>query len=281
MMRVENQLFLCDMFPIAERQTLLHTRCIAMSSRLLSRVQEQLARPEYASLSTATRRQFLRHLSFGAAMLGCAGALADELTQTPGMTEGPFYPDKLPLDTDNDLLIVNEGITPGVGEITHLSGRILSTAGEPIRNAFVEIWQCDVNGSYLHSGSSNRDKYDTNFQGYGRFLTDAKGQYYFRTIKPVPYPGRTPHIHFAVSQNGQRLLTTQLLIKGEQQNERDGVFRQIRDPKLRELVMADFKPIESSKLGELSAEFDLVLGRTPHEDEDGKISGGISKPLRG
>jgi protocatechuate 3,4-dioxygenase, beta subunit len=256
-------------------------RLILMASRLLTRVHEELARPEFANLSPSTRRQFLRHLSFGAAMLGCAGAFADELIQTPGMTEGPFYPDKLPLDTDNDLLIVNDRVTPGVGEITHLSGRVLTTGGEPVRNAFVEIWQCDINGSYLHAGSSNREKYDNNFQGYGRFLTDAKGHYYFRTIKPVPYPGRTPHIHFAVSQNGQRLLTTQLLIKGEPQNESDGVFRQIRDPKLRELVMADFKPIASSKLGELSADFDLVLGRTPHESEDGRILGGISQPLRG
>ena len=111
-------------------------------------------------------------------------------------------------------------------------------------------------------------------------MTDSKGQYYFRTIKPVPYPGRTPHIHFAVSQNGERLLTTQLLIKGHPQNENDGVFRQLRDPKLRELVMSDFTPIADSKLGELSASFDLVLGKTPHENEDGKIRGGISKPLR-
>lgn len=252
-----------------------------MASRLSLRVAEQLAQPSLSLVGNGSRRQFLRNLSFGAAMLGCSGAFADELMQTPGMTEGPFYPDKLPLDTDNDLLIVNDGITPGIGEITHLSGRILSISGEPLRNAFVEIWQCDNNGSYLHAGSSNREKYDSNFQGYGRFLTDSKGQYYFRTIKPVPYPGRTPHIHFAVSQNGQRLLTTQMLIKGHEQNERDGVFRQIRDPKLRDLVMTEFKPIASSKLGELSAEFDLVLGKTPDEAEDGKIVGGISKPLRG
>lgn len=214
-------------------------------------------------------------------MLSCPGAFAEELQQTPAMTEGPFYPDRLPLDTDNDLLIVNDKLTPAVGEITHLSGRILTESGQPVRGAFVEIWQCDNNGSYLHAGSSNRTEYDTNFQGYGRFLTDSKGQYYFRTIKPVSYPGRTPHIHFAISHNGERLLTTQMLIKGHPQNERDGVFRQLREPKVRELVMTDFHPISDSKLGELSAQFDLVLGKTPHEDEEGKIRGGISKPLRG
>jgi protocatechuate 3,4-dioxygenase, beta subunit len=252
-----------------------------MSRHQLELIRQELALPQHNAVGSHTRRQFAKYLSFGAAMLTCSGALADELLQTPRMTEGPFYPDKLPLDTDNDLLIINDSITPGVGEITHLSGRILTESGQPVRNAFVEIWQCDNNGSYLHPGSSNRDKYDTNFQGYGRFLTDSKGQYYFRTIKPVPYPGRTPHIHFAISQNGERLLTTQVLIKGHPQNEQDGVFKQIREPKIRELVMTEFQPIPDSKLGELSANFDLVLGKTPHEDEEGKIRGGISKPLRG
>lgn len=225
-----------------------------------------------------TRRQFAKYLSFGAAMLTSAGAFAEELTKTPDMTEGPFYPDKLPLDTDNDLLIVNDGITPAVGEITHLSGKILDQNGAPVRSAFVEVWQCDNQGAYLHSGSSNRETYDNNFQGYGRFMTDVKGQYYFRTIKPVPYPGRTPHIHFAVSINGKRHLTTQLLIKGHEQNERDGLFRQIKEAKLREMLVTEFKPIKESKLGELAANWDLVLGVTPNEDEQ-EIKGGISKPL--
>ncbi|MEO8268339.1 MAG: protocatechuate 3,4-dioxygenase, partial [Aureliella sp.] len=183
-------------------------------------------------------------------------------------------------DTDNDLLILNDSITPAVGEITHLSGRLLSPSGEPIRNAFIEIWQVDNQGAYLHSGSSNRDQRDANFQGYGRFLTDAKGQYYFRTIKPVAYPGRTPHIHFGVSQNGHRIFTTQLLVKGHPQNEKDGVFHEIRDAKSRETVMADFKPLAGSKIGELVADFDIILGHTLEEADDGKLHGGIGRPKR-
>lgn len=252
-----------------------------MTKRAFEIVRSELALPSNQGIGFHSRRQFSRYLAFGAAMLTTSGAFADELMKTPGMGEGPFYPDKLPLDTDNDLLIINDGITPGVGEVTHLAGRILTESGEPVRGAFVEVWQCDNNGSYLHSASSNRNKYDSNFQGYGRFMTDSKGQYYFRTIKPVPYPGRTPHIHFAVSQNGERLLTTQMLIKGHPQNEKDGVFRQLKDEKSRALVMSEFLPMKDSKIGELTANFDLVLGKTPHENEDGSIRGGISKPMRG
>ena len=89
------------------------------------------------------------------------GAFAEQLVLTPKQTEGPFYPVKLPLDTDNDLLIVNDSLTAAVGEITHLSGRVLDSRGDPIRNVLVEIWQVDNNGVYLHSGTSNpagRDK---------------------------------------------------------------------------------------------------------------------------
>ncbi len=178
--------------------------------------------------SHQTRRRFLQSSAFGAALFTTPGLFAEQLTETARLTEGPFYPDHMPLDTDNDLLIINDAATPALGEITHLTGRILTASEEPVRNAFVEIWQCDGNGAYLHTGTGNADNRDANFQGYGRFLTDSSGRYYFRTIKPVPYPGRTPHIHFAVSKNGQRILTTQMLIKGHPQNERDGVFRQLR-----------------------------------------------------
>jgi protocatechuate 3,4-dioxygenase beta subunit len=205
---------------------------------------------------------------------------AEQLATTAAMTEGPFYPDHLPLDTDNDLLIVNDAITPAVGEITHLTGRILTARGEPVRNAFVEIWQVDNNGVYLHPGSSNSDRRDANFQGYGRFLTASTGEYYFRTIKPVPYPGRTPHIHVAVSQNGRRIFTTQLLIKGHPQNERDGVFRAVTDPAARETVLVEFQPIAESKIGELAAKFDVVMGITPADTDDGKMHGGIGRPER-
>ena len=223
------------------------------------------------------RRKLIRGSALMAAMMTTPGLFAEELVRTAGMTEGPFYPDKLPLDTDNDLLLINDSITPGVGQITHLSGKILSPLGRPIRNAFVEIWQCDNNGAYLHAGSGNADKRDSNFQGYGRFLTDSKGNYYFRTIKPVPYPGRTPHIHIAVSLNGHRVFTSQILIKGSPLNQKDGIWRNIKDPAARDSVLAAFNPIKDSPLNELEAEFNVVLGQTAEEHQDGKIRRGIGK----
>jgi protocatechuate 3,4-dioxygenase beta subunit len=210
-----------------------------------------------------SRRLFLGSLALGAAAFTVPGAFAEMLIKTPRQTEGPFYPDKLPLDTDNDLLIINDGITPAVGQITHLTGRILDSKGGPVRNAVVEIWQCDSKGAYLHSDTMNRDKRDKNFQGFGRFTTGLKGEYYFRTIKPVAYPGRTPHIHFKVKRGTKELLTTQCYIKGHAGNARDFIYRSIRDAKAREAVTVAFAPMKGSKLNELTAQFDIVLGITP------------------
>src|SRR5579863_4884171 len=136
-------------------------------------------RPNMHETRILTRRQILMGGSLGAAAWLVPGLFADEvarsvqLARTPRMTEGPFYPDRLPLDTDNDLIIINDNLTPAVGEITHLTGRVLGPTGSPVRDATVEIWQCDANQVYLHSGDSfgNKDRQDKNFQGFGRFTT--------------------------------------------------------------------------------------------------------------
>jgi protocatechuate 3,4-dioxygenase, beta subunit len=216
----------------------------------------------------SSRRRFLNRLALGAGALAASGwfepgAFAKELMRTPAQTEGPFYPDHLPLDTDNDLLVVNDAITPAVGEVTHLTGRVLDAAGEPVRNAVVEIWQCDQNGAYLHSGTGNREKRDRNFQGFGRFMTGPTGEYYFRTIKPVPYPGRTPHIHYKIKLKGKDALTTQCYVKGHPGNPKDGIWRSLPEGQTRDSVTIDFTPIKTSRIGELAAKFDVVLGVTP------------------
>ena len=213
--------------------------------------------------SAFDRRRFLTRSSLALALFATPGAFAEELLRTPQQTEGPFYPDHLPLDTDNDLIVVNDGLTPAVGEITYLSGRILDASGVPIRNAVVEIWQCDHGGAYLHSRTGNADQRDKNFQGFGRFVTGSTGEYLFRTIKPVSYPGRCPHVHYAIKMKGREKWTTQCYIKGEASNEKDGVWRGIRDEKQRESVTVDFVPLKDTKAGELTARFDIVMGYTP------------------
>lgn len=210
-----------------------------------------------------SRRRFLHGLGFAAALASVPGAFARELVRTPPQTEGPFYPDKLPLDTDNDLIVINDSVTSSVGQITWLSGRILDAKGSPVRNALVEIWQADGNGVYLHSKSDNGTRRDAHFQGFGRFLTGSSGEYLFRTIKPVPYPGRTPHIHFAVKLPGQTKFITQCYIAGEPKNDTDGVLKGITDLKARKSVLIPFVPVKGSRIQELSARFDIVLGLTP------------------
>ena len=211
----------------------------------------------------SSRRRFLARTAFGAAFCTVPGLFAEALTQTPRQTEGPFYPDKLPLDTDNDLLILNNAATPALGEVTYLSGRILDARGEAMRGALVEIWQCDANGAYLHTRSGNATKRDGHFQGFGRFITGSTGEYLFRTIKPVSYPGRTPHIHLKVRRAGKDLLTTQCYVKGHPGNEKDGIWKSVKDEKARAAITIDFAPLKGAKAGELAAKFDVVLGFTP------------------
>ena len=224
--------------------------------------------PSHTDCEICHRRHFLRRATAGAAALFTVpGALAETLQRTPTDVEGPFYPDNLPLDTDNDLLLVNDKITPAVGAVTYLGGVVMDTKGRPLRNALVEIWQVDNKGIYLHSKAPNQDKRDSNFQSYGRFLTDAKGRYHFRTIRPPAYPGRTPHIHYGVTYRGKRILTTQLYIEGEKQNAKDFLYRRIGggNPELQKLVTIPFKPLATSKLGELTARMDLIVGLTPED----------------
>ena len=210
-----------------------------------------------------SRRSFL-FSSIQATPFFCVpGLMAETLTLTPRQTEGPFYPDKMPLDTDNDLIIINDSLTPAVGTIAYLSGKVTDIKGNPQRNALVEIWQVDKHGVYLHSRGGSREKLDSNFQGYGRFLTDSKGRYSFRTLKPSPYSGRTPHIHMAVSTKGKRVLTTQCYVKNEPRNQKDFILQRVKDTKARDSLVVPFNPLKDSKIGEVSARFDIVLGMTP------------------
>jgi protocatechuate 3,4-dioxygenase, beta subunit len=156
---------------------------------------------------------------------------------TPRQTEGPFYPDKMPTDTDFDLLRNGtRNYTQGQG--AWVSGSVTDMDGKPVAGAAVEIWQCDNEGHYHHSGDGNRA--DPAFQGFGRVLVAADGSYRFRTLRPVAYGGRAPHIHVKVKLGNRELLTTQLYVAGDPNNERDGPLRYLRDPADREALTVPF-----------------------------------------
>lgn len=204
-------------------------------------------------------------LSAGLSLAGMVVAgrpAAAALTPTPAQTTGPFYPTRIPLDSDNDLVQVQGLAARAMGEVAHVTGRILDTDGRPVGGARVEIWQCDANGRYHHPRDTGRRQRDGNFQGYGRMTTGDDGAYRFRTIKPVPYPGRTPHIHFAVSGAGLAPLTTQMYIAGHPLNDSDFVLTHMRDPAARARLTVPFVPAPQIEAGALSANFDIVLDRT-------------------
>lgn len=146
------------------------------------------------------------------------------LTLTPAQTEGPFYPVKLPADSDADLLAQGDR-RYARGEAAWLDGQLLDAQGRPVRGGTVEIWQCDADGHYHHPGDGGRA--DPLFQGFGRAAVDAEGRFRFRTMKPVAYSGRTPHIHAKVKLGTRELLTTQLYVEGDAGNARDGIWRRM------------------------------------------------------
>jgi protocatechuate 3,4-dioxygenase beta subunit len=186
-------------------------------------------------MPSPTRRDAI--LAASALLLTGAG---ERLRPTPAQTEGPFYPDRMPPETNPDLVRVAGQVKQAGGELLHLGGRILDLDGRPVPGALVEIWQVDANGRYIHTADAGRGGRDLAFQGFGRTKVDARGHYAFRTIRPVPYSGRTPHIHYKVYRPDGRVLTTQLVIAGEARNQRDGVYRSLR-PEDRDLVEAEFR----------------------------------------
>ena len=226
------------------------------------------------------RRRFLQQaLAGSAAFFTTPGLFAEQLTVTPFQTEGPFYPDKLPLDTDNDLIRINDSLQPSIGEITHLYGQIFNRDGSPASGVVIELWEADAKGCYIHSGGAARGaQRDPNFQGYGRFLTGSDGRYYFRAIRPVPYGPRTAHFHIAVNKGSKRMLTTQCYDSSQKLNQTDRILNSVTDPKARALLITEFSPLPNSKAGELQAKFDIIIGQTP---EDPKTDSERRKPGTG
>jgi protocatechuate 3,4-dioxygenase, beta subunit len=203
------------------------------------------------------RRFIVGGLAAAGGLITPAAGQTPMRARTPAQTEGPFYPTTMPADTDNDLVVLRGTQARAQGTVAHVTGRLTDTSGRPISNAQIEIWQCDVNGVYLHPGSAGSGRRDSAFQGFGRAMTDAEGKYAFRTIKPVPYTGRTPHIHFAVTAPDRRSLTTQMYVAGEPQNARDGLYRSLG--RFSELVTVRFEAANGIEAGAVAGEFNIVI----------------------
>jgi len=209
----------------------------------------------------AARRKLLAASLAGATLASLPWrALAQARVATPRQTAGPFYPREFPADGDNDLVAVKGRSGLAKGELLLLAGGVMDVSGRPLAGARVEIWQCNAFGRYHHPGDGSSAPLDPNFQGWGEFVTGADGDYRFRTIKPVPYPGRTPHIHFRISGRAVPELVTQMYIEGEPGNERDGVLSWISDPRQRAAVIVRLDKAPDGKA--LAGRFDIVLRAT-------------------
>ena len=205
----------------------------------------------------AARRKLLAASLAGVALAGLPWrARAQARVATPQQTAGPFYPREFPADGDNALVAVKGRSGLAKGELLLLAGAVMDVSGRPLAGARVEIWQCNAFGRYHHPGDRSSAPLDPDFQGWGEFVTGANGDYRFRTIKPVPYPGRTPHIHFRISGRAVPELVTQMYIEGEPGNERDGLYSWL-EPPARAAVTVRLDKASNGKA--LAGRFDIVL----------------------
>ena len=212
-------------------------------------------------------RQRRRLLAGGAAALALTSPLAQAAAAlaTPPQGKGPFYPLELPLDQDNNLVQVAGRSGTAQGVIIDVFGQLRDEHGRPLSGVNIEIWQVNAFGRYHHPHDDQDKPWDPSFQGFGRTRTDAEGAYRFRTVRPVAYPGRAPHIHFALSDTRFATFYTQMYLAGAPENERDFLLRSVRDRRARESLIVNLEPsapAEAAQGSKLAGRFDIVLGET-------------------
>jgi protocatechuate 3,4-dioxygenase beta subunit len=225
------------------------------------------------------RRRFLKSLAIASAGFAIPSYLAEALTLTPQVTQGPYYPTarNIPLDDDNDLLHFSSETLTAAGVVTYLSGRVLDSSGNPVKNALVELWHADNGGNYIYAANATRNaSADSKFQGFGQFLTGKSGEYLFRTVKAGLYNGRTRHYHLGVTFPGQTTRYATQTFWNEvaynangtawgTQNSNDSVLQGISNSAQRASVLLNYSPVAGTTTGEVQGTYDFVLGLSPVE----------------
>jgi len=225
------------------------------------------------------RRRFFKSMALASAGFALPGYLAEALTTSPMVTQGPYYPlaSNIPLDKDNDLVQLNDNLTIASGIVSYISGSVLDSGGNPVRGALVELWHADREGDYLYSTSAARNPAcDPNFAGFGQFLTGSTGAFRFRTIKAGLYVGRTRHFHWGVTLPGRATRSTTQTFWNETaydlngyawatQNANDMVYSGITDAAQRASVALDYTAVPGTTTGEVQTTWDFVSQFTPAE----------------
>jgi len=209
----------------------------------------------------ATRRRLIGALGGTAALSPISPLLAAGTVATPRQAKGPFYPVELPLDQDNDLVRVTGRSGVARGEILDVTGTLTDERGNPLKGTRIEIWQVNAFGRYHHPGDTQDKPWDPDFQGFGRTITDEQGRYRFRTVRPVAYPGRAPHIHFRLDDSRFATFYTQMYIAGAPENAADFLLSRISQRAARESLIVDLVPATAAG-SNLQGRFDIVLGQT-------------------
>lgn len=190
------------------------------------------------------------------------------LDSTLSELTGPVFGHGLLGELDNNLILnfARQGES-AIGERIIIYGRLLDERGKGVPAALIEFWQANAGGRYRHKKDGYLAALDPNFGGYGRTITDEEGNYFFRTIRPGPYPWlngandwRPAHIHFSLFGHGfaQRLIS-QMYFEGDPLIWRCPIVRGIPNKEAVEQLIAAFDPDATIPMDSLTYRFDIVL----------------------
>ena len=189
------------------------------------------------------------------------------LEQSASELTGPVFGHSMLDDLDNDLIANYASDGEAIGERIIMHGRVLDENARPQAGVLIEIWQANAGGRYRHVNDGYMAPLDPNFGGCGRCISDADGNYFFRTIRPGPYPWRNngsewrpAHIHLSLfgASFAQRLIT-QLYFEGDPLIPCCPIANTIADPEAIDMLVARLDMANMLPFDCLTYRFDIVL----------------------